>query len=277
MTGGMIKRRRMLVVICAMLLVAAALLITVYQSAVSQADYNNGYEIGLEAYTYGLPLLVTNTTFETMTSINVPDGAFGPVNQFNNVRSLNNPDSTAVVAPSPTSLSSIAWLDLSKEPQVLHVPEVKDHFFVFSFIDPYTNNIANLGSVNQTPPGDYVIAGPGQYTVPIPAGTHRIDVDYNRIWIIGVTRAERQLRHCKCYPHPGWLHPDAIEPVRDELPAEQSDESQCDPPDLSNTRRARILRYARTTACAVSTASSRPARARPVRGGWDRARDGTLA
>jgi len=188
MTGGVIKRRRMLVVICAILLVAAALLITVYQSAVSRADYNNGYEIGLEAYTYGLPLLVTNTTFETMTSINISNGAFGPVNQFNNVRSLNNPGSTVVVAPSPTSLASIAWLDLSKEPQVLHVPEVQDHFFVFSFIDPYTNNIANLGSVNQTPPGDYVIAGPGQYTVPIPAGTRRIDVDYTRIWIIGSTQ-----------------------------------------------------------------------------------------
>jgi len=149
MTGGVIKRRRMLVVICVILLVAAALLITVYQSAVSRADYNNGYKIGLEAYTYGLPLLVTNTTFETMTSINVSNGAFGPVNQFNNVRSLNNPDSTAVVAPSPTSLSSIAWLDLSKEPQVLHVPEVQDHFFVFSFIDPYTQlkgsyDIANV-------------------------------------------------------------------------------------------------------------------------------------
>ena len=95
---------------------------------------------------------------------------------------------TAVVAPGSNGLSSIAWLDLSQEPQVLHVPEVRDHFFVLGFIDPYTTNIQNLRSVNRTPPGDYVIAGPGQYTVPIPAGTHRIDVDYNRIWIIGSTQ-----------------------------------------------------------------------------------------
>lgn len=188
MTGGLTQRRGLMGVICAVLLIAALLLIMAYLSVVSQADYHRGYEIGLEAYTYGLPLLVTTTTFETMTSINVSNGAFGPVNQFNNVRSLNTPNSTAVVAPSPTSLSSIAWLDLSKEPEVLHVPEVQGHFFVFSFIDPYTNNIANLGSVNQTPPGDYVIVGPGQYDVPIPAGTHRIDVDYSRIWIIGITQ-----------------------------------------------------------------------------------------
>jgi len=42
-------------------------------------------------------------------------------------------------------------LDLGKEPQVL---------------------IVNFGSVTDTPPGNYVIAGPGQYNVSIPAGTH---------------------------------------------------------------------------------------------------------
>jgi len=190
MMGGAITRRHVFVVISVVLLIAALLLITSYLSVASQADYNKGYEIGLEAYTYGLPLLVTNTTFETMTSINVSNGAFGPVNQFNNVRSLNNANSTAVVAPGSTGLSSIAWLDLSREPQVLHVPEVQDHFYVLALIDPYTTNIKNFGSASHTPPGDYVIAGPGQYDVPIPAGTTRIDVDYNRIWIIGSTELD---------------------------------------------------------------------------------------
>jgi hypothetical protein len=179
----------MLVVICAVLLIAA-LLIVAYLSAGSrdEADYNKGYEIGLEAYVYGLPLIETNTTFATMTSTDISNGSFGPVNQFNNVRSLNTPNSTVVVAPGSNGLSSIAWLDLSKEPQVLHVPEVSDHFFVLALLDPYTNDIQNLGSVHNTPPGDYVITDPDQQNVPIPAGTQRIDVDYSRIWIIGSTQ-----------------------------------------------------------------------------------------
>jgi hypothetical protein len=185
-----ITRKHVFIVICAALLVAAMVLVAAYQSAASQADYTRGYEIGLEAYTYGLPLIATNTTFETMTSINVSNGPYGPVNQFNNVRSLNNAGSTAVVAPGSTGLSSIAWLDLSKEPEVLHVPDVQGHFFVLAFIDPYTTNIQNFGSVANTPPGDYVIAGPGQYNLSIPAGTHRVDVDYNRIWIIGSTQLD---------------------------------------------------------------------------------------
>lgn len=180
--NGAATIRRLFFVIC------TTLMITMTLGAASQTDYDKGYEIGLEAYTYGLPLLVTNATFESMTSIDVSNGTFGPVNQFNNVRSLNNPGSTAVVAPGSNGLSSIAWVDLSTEPQVLHVPDVQDHFYVLGFIDPYTNNILNLGSVNNTQPGDYVIVGPGQSDLPIPAGTNRISVDYNRIWIIGSTQ-----------------------------------------------------------------------------------------
>ena len=187
MIGGAITQKRVFMGICAVL-VTAALLAAACTSSGSPSDYTKGYAIGLEAYTYGLPLLVTNTTFTTMTSIDVSNGAFGPVNQFNNVRTLNNPGSTTVVAPGASSLSSIAWLDLSREPQVLHVPEVPDHFFVLALIDPYTTNVANFGSASHTVPGDYVIAGPGQHAVPIPAGTHRVDVNYSRIWIIGSTQ-----------------------------------------------------------------------------------------
>ena len=133
----------------------------------SQADYDKAYTIGLQAYTYGLPLLETNKTFQSMTSINVSnDMGFGPVNQFNHVRKLNDPNSTAVVAPGANGLSSIAWLDLAKEPQVLHVPQVTDHFFVLALLDPYTEDVRNLGSAKGTSPGDYAICGPGQDVSP---------------------------------------------------------------------------------------------------------------
>jgi hypothetical protein len=157
-------------------------------AAKPESAYAKAYKLGLEAYTYGLPLLVTNATFQTMTSVNVTEGAFGPVNQFNSVRSPNNAGSKAVVAPGATGLSSIAWLDLRSEPHVLHVPQVTDHYFVLALIDPYTENLVNLGTASNTKPGDYVIAGPGQKNVKIPKGTQRIDVDYSRIWIIGSTQ-----------------------------------------------------------------------------------------
>lgn len=188
MKSGAVSQKWVVIAICAVLLAAACLLLVMYQSDTAQADYQKGYETGILAYTYGLPLLQTNATFATMTSSGVSNGAFGPVNRFNNVRTLITSGNSAVVAPGSNSLSSIAWLDLSTEPQVLHVPEVPDHFYVLAFIDPYTTNLLNLGNVNKTAPGYYVICGPGQETVPIPAGTERINVDYSRIWIIGSTQ-----------------------------------------------------------------------------------------
>jgi hypothetical protein len=169
-------------------LAAAVLLATAGTAAATQAQYDRAYRIGLEAYTYGLPLLETNITFRTMTSIDVSRRAYGPVNRFHNVRKLNDPDSTAVVAPGANSLSSIAWVDLRREPQVLHVPRVPNHYFVLGLIDPYTTNIRNLGSVHQTQPGWYVLCGPGHHGLPIPPGTHRLNVRYSRLWIIGSTQ-----------------------------------------------------------------------------------------
>ena len=151
--------------------------------------YGTAYELGLEAYVYGLPLLETNRTFLTQTSVAISNGeGAGPVNHFNSVRNLTNPTSTAVVAPGSNGLSSIAWLDLSREPQVLHVPSVRGHSFVLGLLDPYTNDFRNLGTVNDTRPGYYVILGPGQHGTPLPPGTSRIDVGYTRIWIIGSTQ-----------------------------------------------------------------------------------------
>jgi len=173
--------------------IVAAIALTVFAlaagpAAASPGDYDRAYAIGLAAYTFGLPLLETDATFLTMTSINVSRGAYGPVNQFNNVSGVNNPGSTAVVAPGSNGLSSIAWLDLRAQPLVLQVPRVVDHYFVLGFIDPYTENTVNLGSASRTRPGQYVICAPGQRHVKLPRGAHRLNVDATRMWIIGSTQ-----------------------------------------------------------------------------------------
>jgi hypothetical protein len=185
--GRAIRRGRALVACAVTVAALGTLLALPVLAAASQADYTRAYSLGLQAYTYGLPLLDTNKTFLTQTSINVSNGGFGPVNRFNSVRTLNDPGSKSVVAPGSNGLSSIAWLDLRKDAQVLHVPLAPHHFFVLALLTPYTEDLRNLGSAHDTAPGYYVICGPGQHHAPIPAGTHRINVDYTRIWIVGST------------------------------------------------------------------------------------------
>ncbi|TQK69538.1 DUF1254 domain-containing protein [Nocardioides sp. SLBN-35] len=150
-----------------------------------RAAYDAGYRLGLEAYRYGLPLVTTDATFQAQTSVDVPDDrGFGPVNRLNPVRSFITPEDRSVVAPNLDTLYSIAWLDLREEPQVVHVPKVRDRYFVIPLMSPYTENFANLGSVEQTPPGDYAIVGPSHADARLPKHVTRVESPYDRVWII---------------------------------------------------------------------------------------------
>src|SRR5581483_4393954 len=142
--------------------------------------------LGTEAYVYGIPLLDTNRVFLTGTSVNVPNGkGGGPVNQFSHVRRLANPADKTVVAPNHDTLYSMAWLDLTRQPMVMHMPVVHGRFVVFELVDPYTENFANIGSVGY-PAGNYAVVPPGWHGR-LPRNVKRIHSPYSRVWVIGRT------------------------------------------------------------------------------------------
>ena len=51
-------------------------------------------------------------------------------------------------APNADTPYSLAWLDLSKQPQVLHAPPIKNRFWTFELVDPWTNNFFNITSAH---------------------------------------------------------------------------------------------------------------------------------
>ncbi len=165
-------------------------------SGAASTDHDTGLAIGQKAYEYGVPLLDTNRIFRSSTSINVPDGlGHGPVNQFAHVRKLSNADETTVVAPNNDTLYSMAWLDLSKQPQVLHAPPIKNRFWEFELVDPWTNNFFNVTSAHRkmghgdfgvTGGGDWAIVPPG-FKGKLPRGVRRVNSPYDRVWVIGRT------------------------------------------------------------------------------------------
>ena len=159
-------------------------------------DYDNGLRIGHEAYEYGVPLLDTQRIFRSSTSVNVPDGlGHGPVNEFSHVRKLANADEQTVVAPNNDTLYSMAWLDLSRQPQVLHAPPIRHRFWEFELVDPWTNNFFNVTSAHRklgrgrfrvTGGGDWAVVPPG-FKGNLPKGVQRITSPYDRVWVIGRT------------------------------------------------------------------------------------------
>ena len=162
------------------------------------ADYNAGYSLGLQAYEYGRPLLDTQRVFDTETSVNISDDSGdGPVNHFNNLTHLATPSANqqTVVAPNDDTLYSLAWLDLSSQPQIVHVPKIQGRFFALGLLTPWTENFYNItslegpttaGSYGVTSGGDYAVVPPGWHGT-LPAGVTRIDAPYDRVWIIGRT------------------------------------------------------------------------------------------
>ncbi len=151
-----------------------------------QPAYKRALALGVQAYVYGIPLLDTDRVFRTATSVNVPDGkGGGPVNQFSHFRRFTNPTDKTVVAPNRDTLYSMAWLDLSRQPMIMHMPVVRGRFVVFELLDPYTENFAAIGSVGY-PPGDYAIVPP-RWHGRLPHGVRRINSPYTRAWVIGRT------------------------------------------------------------------------------------------
>ncbi len=151
-------------------------------------DYDTGYALGSEAYQYGIPLLDMDRIFRTATSVSRPDTkGHAPVNRFSHARKLADPKARDVVAPNHDTLYSIGWLNLSRQPQVIHIPDSINRFFTFELVDPWTENFENIGSANgDQKGGDFAIVGP-DFDGKLPKGVTRVRSLYDRVWLIGRT------------------------------------------------------------------------------------------
>ncbi len=156
-----------------------------------EQERQHALALGLKAYEYGQPLLDSERIYRTATSVTVPDHlGDAPVNRFSHFLELAT-ERHGVVAPNVDTLYSTAWLDLTAQPIVLHVPE-GGRFNVVELLSPYTEDFSNIGSgaADLLPPGDYVIAGPTQLVGrETSSGLKVIHSPYARVWIIARTLA----------------------------------------------------------------------------------------
>ena len=83
------------------------------------------------------------------------------------------------------TIITIGWLDLSKEPLILRVPDMSDRYFSVQFTDPLKNTVfAYVGKrVTGTEAGAYLICGPG-FKGEVPSGVSRISSPNNSVLIV---------------------------------------------------------------------------------------------
>lgn len=143
-------------------------------------------DIGVDAYIYAYPLVTMDLTKQVTTNISIPEGLKAPVNQFANAKTYPNANFHDVTAPNADTLYSSAWLDLTKEPIILHIPDEGTRYFLFPILSAWTDVIASPGTRVGTKSGDFAITGPNFKGV-LPQGVTEIKSPTNMAWILGRT------------------------------------------------------------------------------------------
>jgi hypothetical protein len=84
------------------------------------------------------------------------------------------------------TLVMAGWLDLSKGPQVLHVPDMAGRYYSIQFTDPsYNTNFSYVGTrTTGTQAGDYLITGLG-WKGQAPSGMTQISSPNNSVLMLG--------------------------------------------------------------------------------------------
>lgn len=84
------------------------------------------------------------------------------------------------------TLLTVGWLDLTKGPQILHVPDMAGRYYSVQFNDPSKNaNFAYVGKrTTGTDAGDYLIV-PRGWKGAVPEGMPRISSPNNSVLVIG--------------------------------------------------------------------------------------------
>src|SRR5215510_6086458 len=102
------------------------------QSAVDLDDWREqyAYTLGVQAYIYGFPYVyMTEMRWYEVAATVAPNLPHAAVNHFWHNQVMGGPESQAGGSPNQDTLYSIAWLDLSREPVILSVPDLGDRYY----------------------------------------------------------------------------------------------------------------------------------------------------
>lgn len=144
-------------------------------------------EIAKEAYIYGYPLVSMELTRQVMTNTALPGDSKAPMGQFFNSRTYPNASFKDVTTPNADTLYSFAWLDLGKEPYILHIPDMKGRYYLFPMLDGWTNVFQDPGSRTTGEAEQlYAITGPA-WNGTLPEGVKEYRAPTNLVWVLGRT------------------------------------------------------------------------------------------
>jgi len=120
-----------------------------------------------------------------MTNVAAPEGTRAPMGQFVRMREYPGAKFRDVTAPNADTLYTTAWIDVSQQPWVVSIPDMKGRFFLFPMLDGWTNVFQVPGTrTTGTKAQKYAITGPG-WSGALPAGLTEYKSPTGMVWILG--------------------------------------------------------------------------------------------
>jgi len=131
------RRALFLVLICIGFITAARQAPAAQPQALTEEE---AYQLAVDAYIYGYPLVVMDSVRRVMTNVAVPQGKAAPMGQFAHFRSFPDASKRDLAGSNVDTLYSSAWLDLSGGPYVLHLPDAHSRFYLMPILDGWTGS-----------------------------------------------------------------------------------------------------------------------------------------
>ena len=149
------------------------------------AGQETALSAAVDAYIYGYPLAIMDMTRRQLTNVATAGPTRAPMGQLRRFRSYPAVDDHSVPAPNADTLYTDAWLDVSKEPMVLTMPDMGDRYFMMPMLSGWTNVFQSPGTrTTGQRPQTYVITGPG-WSGALPAGVTEYKSPTGIVWMLG--------------------------------------------------------------------------------------------
>jgi hypothetical protein len=134
-------------------------------------------QIAQRAYIYAYPMVLLEETMRIL-----------PPNHLAHVSAFPDASFRLIVRPNADTLYSNAWIDVSQQPMLLHVPDSGGRFYLLQFMDAWTETFADPGK-RTTGTGEawFALVGPGWHGE-LPPHVTRLDAPTNQIWLLGRTQ-----------------------------------------------------------------------------------------
>ena len=168
--------------------------------AQQSATEQEAYAIGVDAYLYFYSLVTMDITRKQLTNVEHGKGLSGPMNAFANISEYPPADMKVVVRPNFDTLYSSGWLDLTKEPVIVSVPDTGGRYYLLPMLDMWTDVFASPGwRTTGTQAGNFIVVPPGWRPdlrdrlieeFKLPKDTQRIDAPTPYVWIVGRTKTD---------------------------------------------------------------------------------------